>query len=772
MFLSLRSESGSPPHLRARVTLLLLLVLAGGSPWAQRRVWDFYIEKFYVEMSGGETLRMLIEAALIPGWEYSSDRYTNMTFLVIDDACVAALLAGLALFAWLLLRRGAGWTRCLAVGVLAAECEAVLRWVLLESVASDAEVVATDTLLKDLTLSALVFGLAVGALLALLTVGLPGLRVRKSVAIPRTSPARRNKGGLGMTIPQVRMPVGSTPGDVTRYLCAAAYVDERFADRVVEEVLADEASAVAPSPDVDLVAVARHCLTAQDLRHRRDLRLAGTFAALALIAPLWLLYVAVLLSFTGRPAAQPSLATRGHHQPGSGVLVGTAVTGAVVVLLGFYFGFLFSALPAPGFVAWLLGAYLGGVPAVLASLAAVAFAYATVARHDLDIDRLLRTTMTRGTFAGQPRPSVPRRKWMAERLAALQEAQTGNVTVYSGYTPFVGYSETSSKWSLAVPLLPAEDRVKGRSRPAEPEAFTVAELVDHVRARLRAVAARGVTDGAAEPGEEALGSLLIEDRVFASGTTIGDDERFIRARSITPAARLSPEEVERIMVRPTGTVRHYLAVHVPMWGGDVVPSVFLHFSTAGRTLHLHCDNHVLGPVAAGYHVVDRLRGPLGPDARRGLLLAALARTGGAFLGAPFRALRHARFETRHSRRMVDELKAMEQDPLYDYGARVSIREMALSPDYHNYFQVVDAGRITSLVERHTLAAIREFLDERGYDIADFRTQQQTILNQGLIQQGGMSIIGNQAIGSGATAHQNIPQQSGSSALSAAGGSDK
>ncbi|MFH0515558.1 hypothetical protein ACHBTE_00025 [Streptomyces sp. M41] len=772
MFLSLRSESGSPPHLRGRIALLLLLVALAGTPWAQQPVWNFYFEKFYVEGSGDETLRRLVEAAFVPGWGYSAGDYGSVTFLVVDDVCAAALLVGLAVLARRLLRRRAGWLRSLATGVLAAGFASLLRFGLLEGFVPDDQLASPETLLKDLTLSALVFGLAVGVLLALLTAGPPRAHAPRSVAARRRSPARRREGGLGMTTPQARMPVGSAPGDVTRYLCAAAYVDERFADRVVEEVLADEVSAVAPSPDVDLVTVVRHCLTAQELRHHRDLRLTGAFTVVALLAPLWLLYVGVLLSTARRPGARPSLATRGRHEPGRAVLAGSVITAAMVVLLAFYFGFLFSTLPVPGFVGWLLGAYLGGVPAVLASVGAAAFACVTVLRHDLEVDRLLRTTMTRETFSRQPRPTVPRRKWMAERLAAIQEAQAGNVTVYSGYTPFVGYSQTSSKWTLAVPLLPADDPPGMGARPAEPEPFTVAELVDHVRARLRAVAERGDSAGVAEPGGESLGSLAIEDRVFASGTTIGDDDRFVKAHSITPAARLSPEEVERVMLRPTGTVRHYLAVHVPMWGGDVVPSVFLHFSTAGRTLHLHCDNHVLGPVAAGYHVVDRLRGPLGADGRRGLLLTALARTGGAFLAAPMRALRHARFEARHSRRMVDELKAMEQDPVFDYGARVSIREMALSPDYHNYFQVVDAGRIVSLVERHTLAAVREFLDARGYDITDFRTQQQTILNQGLIQQGGMSIIGNQAIGAGATATQNIPQQPGASALSAAGGSDK
>jgi hypothetical protein len=766
--------SGRPSVLRGRVALLLLIVVFAGSPWVQRPLSEFHTRKFYIEHSDNEILRWLVEAAFVPGWEVSSERYGGMTPLVVNDLAVLVLLAGLAFFASRPPARGTwGWIRCLAVGVLLSALANLLWWGLHRVFVPDQRLMtATGTLLENLLRSALVFGLAVGVLLALLTVGLSGARTTRSVGATWAPLRRRQQGGLGMTTSQASMPVGSAPGDVTRYLCAAAYVDEGFADRVVEGVLADEASAVAPSPDVDLVAVARHCLTAQEIRYRRDLRLAGALGVVAVFAPLWLLFVMFLLSTTGRTGSQPSLATRGQRQPGSKALVGSGITAAVVVITAFYAGFLLSILPAPGFVAWLLGGYLAGVPAVLVSIGAVAFAYATVVRHELDTDRLLRTTMTRETFARQPRPSVPRHRWMAERLAAIKEAQDGNVTVYSGYTPFIGYSETSSKWSLAVPLLPADDPVGMSPRSAEPDAFTVAQLVDHVRRRLRAVAEHSGTDRTAEAGEEALGSLVIEDRIFASGTTIGDDDRFIRDTTLAPAARLSPEAVEQIMLHPTGTVRHYLAVHVPLWGGDVVPSVFLHFSTAGRTLHLHCDNHVLGPVAASYHVVDRMRHPLGPEGKRGLLVTALSRTGGAFFAAPARALHHARFETRHSKRMADELMAMEQDPLFDYGARISVRVMAMSPNYHNYFQVVDAGRITSLVERHTLAAIREFLDTHGYDTTDFRSQQQTILNQGLIQQGGTSIIGNQAIGAGASATQNVTPPSGPAALSATGGSDK
>jgi hypothetical protein len=773
MFLPSRRASRTPSALRGRLTLLILLVVLAGSPWAQRPVWNLYEEEFYRQLrTDEEPVRWLLEAAFLPGWALSSERYGSTSALAVNDLAVLVLLVALVLLARRLAARGtSGPLRCLLAGVLASALANLSWWGMHEAFVDDVLLAPADTMVKDLLRSALLFGLAVGALLALLTAGLPGRGTPGSAGAGAAPLRRWKEGGPGMTTAPVHMPVGSAPGDVTRYLCAAAYVDEDFADRVVEGLLADEAGAVAVSPGVDLVTVARHCLTAQEMRHHRDLRLTAALGLVALFAPLWLVFVTMLLSVTRQSGGRPSLATRGRHQPEGRALIGTGIAAGVAVLLAFAFGVVVSSLPTPGFVSWLLGAYLAGVPAALVYIAAVAYAYVTVVRHELDVDRLLRTTMTREAFPRQPRPTVPRRTWMARRLAAIGEAQGGNVTVYSGYAPFIGYSEAASQWPLAVPLLPADSPAGGTSRPAVPEPFTVTELVDHVRARLRATSVRGTADGAAA-GEEALGALVIEDRIFASGTSIGDDERFIRTTSLAPAARLSADEVERIVERPTGAVRHCLAVHVPLWGGDVVPSVFLHFSTAGETLHLYCSNHVLGPVRADYHVVDRLRGPLTADARRGLLLDAVSRTGAAFFAAPFRALRQARFESRHNRRMLDELKALEQDPVYDFGARLSVRELALSPNYHNYFQVVDAARITSLVERHTLAAIREFLDTRGYDTTDFRAQQQTILNQGLIQQGGMSIIGNQAIGSGATATQNVPQQSGTAALGGVGGSGK
>lgn len=562
-----------------------------------------------------------------------------------------------------------------------------------------------------------------------------------------------------MTDTIVRAPVGRVPGDVTRYLSAAAYLDERFTNRVVDEVLADEVSAIAPSIGVDLATVANHCLAAREMRYVRDLPIAAAAGIVALFGPLWLVFGVILLCFSGIRRTDKYQSRRGVRQATIESVVSTAGRLGTLVVIAFIVGATLSLLPMNGLVQWLFGAYLYGIPAVLAFIAAALFSYQRVMDHEFRVDQLLRSSMGRETYSNQILP-VNRKKffpWIEARLAAIKEAQGGNVTIYSGYTPFIGFAQATSAWSIAVPLLPAKDGIDARPRSGKAEEFTVEQLIQHVREQLHTLIAPSGPNAESNGHRSEFASLVIEDRVFVNGAGIGNDARFMGNSNglHIPSSYLSPSVVSGIKRHPTGTARHCLAIHVPLWGGDVVPSVFLHFSTAGKTLHLKCENHILGPVDAKYHIVDHMREELTPERRRWLRMTALDRLAHVAVHAPLHVLRYVRYNTRHTERMRYEKEAIEQDPMFDYGARLSIRELALSPRYHNYFQVVDAGRIVSAVERHSLATIREFLDERGFDITDFRSQQQTILNQGIIQQGGLSLVGNQAVGAGSQATQNV-----------------
>ena len=60
------------------------------------------------------------------------------------------------------------------------------------------------------------------------------------------------------------------PVDVTRYLAAAAYLDETFRAEVLAQTMRQKHRFIAPSYGVDIGCVVRHCLASRRLSRRRS----------------------------------------------------------------------------------------------------------------------------------------------------------------------------------------------------------------------------------------------------------------------------------------------------------------------------------------------------------------------------------------------------------------------------------------------------------------------------------------------------------------------
>ncbi|MBV8885622.1 MAG: hypothetical protein JO235_16725 [Chroococcidiopsidaceae cyanobacterium CP_BM_RX_35] len=58
--------------------------------------------------------------------------------------------------------------------------------------------------------------------------------------------------------------------EATRYLCAAAYLDEKFSEQVIREVIEEEYKAIGTSYGIDLPTVVKHCCAAQRGKISRD----------------------------------------------------------------------------------------------------------------------------------------------------------------------------------------------------------------------------------------------------------------------------------------------------------------------------------------------------------------------------------------------------------------------------------------------------------------------------------------------------------------------
>ncbi|CCK29105.1 putative membrane protein [Streptomyces davaonensis JCM 4913] len=717
-----------------------------GSPWMREPLYEFQPETPVVSM--------VHRALFVPTWDLSpsSEGLAEPLYLAGNTALIV-LLTGAVLAPRLLTRspasRGVRWLAAFGTAVFMSLVAAVASWAVVKADGDEALSffgAQPDQVLVNFLVDGLVFGVLLGVALAAVLGG-TGTRAamsrigsrdreRSSTMAPSSAPLSSDVPGGA---------VGSTaPDDTTRHLCAAAYTDPDFTRRVVEDVVRDELGAIASSPGVDLVPVVRHSLAARRLHRARDHRLAAVYLLIAVFGPLWLVYGHLSFKALAAACRAPRRAVRGREPVDTGAAVRwLAGTIAGVLLAGVLFGMFLSALPLSGVWSWLAGSYAKGVPSLLAVIGGGVWAFWIMSQEELNTDRLMRESLRRETFDAQARPeSAAEPAWAAAGVRAMAEAQSGNVTVYSGFSPFIGQGVRQSQWALSLPLLPA-----GPGTPLT--GFDTWDAVERLRARLREAAAQPPVDGGPD-----LGALEVEDRVFVSGTRLTGDRRLLPALLKAPAARLSDTAVRGIALDPQGTPRHCLAAHLPLWGGAVVPSQLLHIAVVGKTLHLHCDRHVLTPLRPDLRGVDLLPASLTPAHRAGLLLTALRRSGAALFGAPRAVVGDALREWGRPRRQRRERAAAQTDPAFDRGARLSVREHAMSAEYLDHFQRVDAERAFAALDRHALAAVRDFLDEHGVDTTDFRTQTQTILNHGVLQTGGVSVVGNQAVGQAAqaTAH--------------------
>jgi hypothetical protein len=341
---------------------------------------------------------------------------------------------------------------------------------------------------------------------------------------------------------------------------------------------------------------------------------------------------------------------------------------------------------------------------------------------------------------------------LAARLAAIDSAQRGNVTIYSD-SPFIGFGAPVPGWSFALPLL-AKRGGPGSGRDASKITFfTVEELTNHIKDRLSNISTNRRL-GSLNGHSDRLPGLRIEDRVFVNGRALYDYPLLLPDRDRLPTANLGPEELTLIALNPTGAARRYLCAHMPSWGGDVTSSTFMHFSTIGSTLYLNCDRTVLGPPHSWYQDPDRLAHPEPTTRRRLYLLAegvyALFSTAWT---APGRFTRHLVTEIYGDRRRAKIRTVAHEDLDFDYGAKWSVREMAVDTHYHDHFQATDVDKYLKVVERNVVAATLDFLDDHGVDTTEFRNNQLFFLNQGVLQTGGVSVVHNQAVGAGSTAIQ-------------------
>lgn len=103
------------------------------------------------------------------------------------------------------------------------------------------------------------------------------------------------------------------------------------------------------------------------------------------------------------------------------------------------------------------------------------------------------------------------------------------------------------------------------------------------------------------------------------------------------------------------------------------------------------------------------------------------------------------------RRLQEHREAVDDNPRFNYGTAHSLRESVSGGSYTRYFQKQDTTMYAKILEAEIYDAIVTFLDRHDVDTSELREQRFTMLNNGVIVQGGNVNANALAVGLGAQA---------------------
>jgi hypothetical protein len=304
----------------------------------------------------------------------------------------------------------------------------------------------------------------------------------------------------------------------------------------------------------------------------------------------------------------------------------------------------------------------------------------------------------------EPR-SPARNSYAARQLARVEEAdRTGNVTVYSAFSPFVGYGKVTSSWSFTVDVTTAR-------RDIPPRAFTVEELYAHVEAGLAELDLPGMEFG---------------ERLFVNGRDIREDRRFLHTADGPPVSSVPEDLLASLMADPEERARPYLTISMAGWQGDLVTTTFVRFLLSRTDLFVEAARTAVPPLRPAFKAVDEIEMAPAHGEFPALLKTSFIKTIPLLLGsAP--AIVH---ELRRGSRRADKRRQLSRRP--DYGALISIREAAADDSWQRYFQVFDHARYIKVIEQRIFSSLIEFLRAHNVDVSSLVSQAEVLINNGMM----------------------------------------
>jgi hypothetical protein len=557
----------------------------------------------------------------------------------------------------------------------------------------------------------------------------------------------RRLGGPYFTHAAVRPP--EPMSNATRYLCAAAYLDPAFTNGVIGELVASH-RAVIPSRGIDLVPVIQHCLKARKMQLLRDAVLCVLlFLGLLLIRTPLVLVLVITFLFRFLPGAHwERKSVGGKALAGVGAMIIMVVLAVVVLYLlldhadhgevaGLPFGLPLSAATA----------FLGLIYAAV--IAATLVCYCTVR------NRTLGQWLSPGA---QPPPfehSTPR---VENRLAEINAAQYGNLTLYSRDDPFLGNGHPPFKWRQADARVGANERAWSicieLNREGAPHNVFDPEPRGRVRVdpvELHSVLRKRLCElnDPSLPPNERIGALSVDDHVVGEGNFRWDSP-LVDAKRLIPYSQVRPEAIPTLIRNPQARLRYYQRVSISDEGQtvlaedlpviesvdqEVVVSAFIYVAVEGYMFYLQFVPTSLAPIGDAYHVIDHMPRVSSGKFLFKTVLDAAHSSFRDFLGSPLSVYRTLRLMRKEHKSFNEELSHSKDYVHADIGANISVRQFASRLWPRTYIQELDVSKYTQIVERLVLDTSLDFLVANGVDVAAYRAAAQAIYNSGIFVAG-------------------------------------
>ena len=526
--------------------------------------------------------------------------------------------------------------------------------------------------------------------------------------------------------------------ETTRYLCAAAHLDEDFREYAMKNVFEEEHRAVGESYGVDIFAVAKWCYAARQRVFYRDLCLVTVLLALVFSD---IYFISLIFSSILHPATSPQYPYSSPQD--ASPLASLQSLSFVLAIVSVPILLFLSTLPL--LIIALLFRSTRRVIAQIYGLLLLSLIFPLlipcflVAWLILIVEQIIsHGTSTVQLAKGRFRPDS--NSWslnpkVVDNISKAFQTRSSNVVVYSGYSPFAGSGNNISGWSFAIDISKRKEGLLGTQSGAV-KPFGVSELYTDI------------TNAIAQLG---LGNVSLEDKLYVNGQSIKNDVNFLPDRFSRPYSWVDPAFVKMFEEQPLEHIRYYKCIRVTSWDGEMVLSIFVRFRLAGKNLFVEADYELLPPVKGRYHEIDTIEPTLTASKFFKFARRTFSSTPLLWLSSIVRVVKYVLHEQILASRRANTNKSISENPAFDYGTSTSLREVASSRYYQLYFQRLDKEMYVKIIERQLLDTIVHFLDARNIDTTDLKARESTILNNAVIVAGGTFTAGNLAVGEKANA---------------------